>query len=107
MGTLLKVGLALCVGLALVGGVHRLWLSGMADRVDVQSRQPAIPQTPSIPAMSTADAEKLRNSLVQKIPAIDTASGQRAGIIGLSQRIDTQNRNALSHVPLPNGSFGH
>ena len=108
MGTLVKLGLALCIGVMLLAGVRQAWMSWVEQRVEQQSHRQALPQAPAVvPTMNAAEAEKLRSSLVQKLPPIDAASGQRAAVVGLTQRIDIQNRNALSQVPLPGGSFGH
>ena len=104
---MLKLGFAFCIGLTLFAGARQVWVSWVTQRVEMPSQRQALPQAAAFPTMSAADAERLRGSLVQTVPPIDTASGQRAAFVGLSQRIDIQNRNALSQVPLPGGSYGH
>ena len=106
MGTLFKMVVVFGIGLGLLTGAQHLWVSWVSQRIASQSQQQLLPQTPPIPEMSAYDAQKLRDSLTKNVVQIDTAPAQRAAIVGLGQRIDIQNRNALSHVPLSNGSFG-
>jgi hypothetical protein len=46
------------------------------------------------------DASKF-DTIIPKVPEIDTKAAERAAILSLSQQIQQQNRAALSAVPMP------
>jgi len=97
--TLVKAIVGLCLGLALFS---------MRQTVGIHALQESIKSNASAglpdfnkPVVTGFDADAFKNGVLPKYGPIDTSEGQRLAIEGVARQIDIQNRNALSHVPLP------
>ena len=99
MGTAFKIMVAFCIGLGALYAAQRLWLGYVMAQI---AAQPAVPisQQVSFEPIKTVDP-KLMQKAMGVVGPIDTREGQRLAVEGAARRIDTTNRAALAHVPLP------
>jgi hypothetical protein len=100
MGMFLKTIVAFCIGVGLLVGVQRLWMSSITAQVRAEMNRPVLPQAQFKPAFNV-DGDKLRRAITPTIGSIDTTAGQRAAIGSAARNVDIQIRNAQSAVPVP------
>jgi len=101
--TLIKAIVGLCLGLALFSVLQTVGIHALQESIKSNSNA-GLPDF-NKPVVTGFSAEALKNGVLPKYGPIDTSEGQRLAIEGVARQIDIQNRNALSHVPLP-GRFG-
>jgi hypothetical protein len=101
MGMVLKMIVAFCIGVGLLAGAQRLWMSSMVARIHAETSRPSwsLPQAQFRPPY--VDADKLRRAIMPGMGPIDTTAAQRAAIQGAARRVDIQIRNVQSAVPVP------
>jgi hypothetical protein len=102
--TLVKAILGLCLGLAIFSMLQTVGMNALQDYIKSGAANAGLPIS-NTPVVTGFDADAFKNGVLPKYGPIDTSEGQRLAIEGVARRIDIENRNALSHVPLP-GRFG-
>jgi hypothetical protein len=101
MGTVVKVLLALVIGVGVLHFVQQRFMSSM------RSQMAAAPQAPewftAHPEVPTAkfDADAFRRQLDRGIGPIDTRPAVRAGTLDAARQADILRRRAEDAVPLP------
>ena len=101
--TLVKAIVGLCLGLGLFSLLQTVGIHALQE--SIRSNASAGLPDFNTPVVTGFSADALKNGVLPKYGPIDTSEGQRLAIEGVARRIDIENRNALSHVPLP-GRFG-
>jgi hypothetical protein len=101
--TLVKAIVGLCLGLALFSVLQTVGIHALQESIKSNSNAGLPDFNKSV--VTGFDADAFKNGVLPKYGPIDTSEGQRLAIEGVARRIDMENRNALSHVPLP-GRFG-
>jgi hypothetical protein len=101
--TLVKAIVGLCLGLALFSMLQTVGIHALQESIQSNSNAGLPDFNKSV--ATGFDADAFKNGVLPKYGPIDTSEGQRLAIEGVARRIDIENRNALSHVPLP-GRFG-
>jgi hypothetical protein len=100
MGTVVKALVALVIGLGMLHFAQRMFVSTVKSQVTA-SRAPdwftARPelQTPKF------DADAFKRQPGSGIGPIDTAAGERAGVLNAARQADMVRRRAQDAVPLP------
>ena len=101
--TLVKAMVGLCIGLALFSVLQTVGIHALQE--SIRSNANAGLPISNTPVVTGFNADAFKNGVLPKYGPIDTSEGQRLAIKGIARQVDIQNRNALSHVPLP-GRFG-
>src|SRR5215831_1843510 len=96
---LAKAILGLCLGLALFSVLQTIGIHALQD--SIRSNSNAGLPISNTPVVTGFSADAFKNGVLPKYGPIDTSEGQRLTIEGVARQSDIQNRNALSHVPLP------
>ena len=101
MGTLLRMVVALCIGIGALYAAQRMWLSAVSTEIAAQPQPPEwLTARPVVPAVKF-DAEQVVTQMNGGMGPIDTSAGERAGVESAARRVDLINRAAQSAVPLP------
>jgi len=100
MGAVIKVLVALVIGVGMAHFAQKMFMSSMSSRV-ATSRAPGwFTERPEVPT-AKFDADAFRQQLKAGIGPIDTSAGVRAGVLNAARQADIIRRNAEDAVPLP------
>ena len=104
MGMVFKTILAFCVGWGALYAAQHYWLAAMTAQVGENSGLHLAAPVPVTPAIEI-DPEKMRQAINPPVN-IDTRKYERLAIDSMMRDVERQNRNALSHVPVPSSLPG-
>lgn len=100
MGTVVKVLVALVIGVGMLHFAQRMVVSNMKSEIATSRAPEWITTHPEVPT-AKFDADAFRRQLNQGIGPIDTSAGERAGVLNAARQADIIRRRAQDAVPLP------
>jgi hypothetical protein len=99
MGTILKIGLAFCIGALLLHFAQGAFLQSISTQITATPQPTFLDSHRVIPSMSESDAAALREQLSRPAGPIDTTAGERAGVENAARQADIMRRRAESALP--------
>ena len=104
MGFILKTIFAFGVVWGGLYAAQHYWLGAMMGQIADNSGLQLTAPAPAFPTMEI-DPEKMRQAINPPVN-IDTRKYERLAIDSMMRDVERQNRNALSHVPVPSSLPG-
>lgn len=100
MGTVIKVLVALVIGVGMLHFAQQMFLSSMKSQMTASTAPGWFTARPEVPTPKF-DGDAFRRQLNAGGGPIDTKPYERAGILNAARQADIMRRNAQDAVPLP------
>ena len=97
--TLLKAIVGLCLGIALFSALQTVGVISLQEYLKSGGTNDGLQIGNGTPLATGFNADAFKNGVLPAYAPIDTTEAQRLGVEGAARRVDSQTRNALSHVP--------